>query len=93
MGWLLLPEPLMAAVSIASASNASPAHGIPQHRLTIPHLIQRVWSRGIDGQVVEELMKVTAIVMGDFINITKINANTVVLDLRRHVFVPPPSFF
>ena len=48
---------------------------------------------GIDGQVVEELMKVTAIVMGDFINTTKINANTVVLDLRRYVFVPTPSFF
>ena len=64
-----------------------------QRRLTIAHLIQGVWSRGINGQVVEKLVKVTAIVMGDFINITKINANTVVLDLRRHVFVPTPSFF
>ena len=49
------------------ASNACPAHGIPQRRLTVPYLIQRVWSRGINGQVVEELVEVTAVVMRDFI--------------------------
>ena len=55
------------------ASNACPAHGIPQRRLTVTYLIQRVRSRGINGEVYEELVEVTALVMRDFIRAAQLH--------------------
>ena len=59
--------------------------------LTIRDVIEMVWRIGIVDQLLKQPTELPSTMPSELINTTKDNANTVVLDLRRHVLMPTLS--